>query len=296
MTSHQQHLLSVLSDIISSLVKAVNGAFTVLLDNVAIEIQQERQRFANSLAEAKRLNDNQQSTVILEVSSDTFHVGTQTLGHTESMLSAIALFPNPDGDATFIDRDAEFFPLILHFLRTGCALMPLHRTSAFLREARYYNLHNHIHQKPPENQEENATIDAFLIAIKGISERLNGGEDPWPLRIDLELALKRLERQEACPWVVPVAKYESKHGLALLHYNTTTLANTTTLQHYNTTTTAKLHWKVSTSRRLIGCGSSAARNSKLQKGWKIEWKMLFHTWIKSRLHSQISLKCMTGSR
>ena len=55
MTSHQQHLLSVLSDIISSLVKAVNGAFTVLLDNVAIEIQQERQRFANSLAEAKRL-------------------------------------------------------------------------------------------------------------------------------------------------------------------------------------------------------------------------------------------------
>ena len=99
MTSHQQHLLSVLSDIISSLVKAVNGAFTVLLDNVAIEIQQERQRFANSLAEAKRLNDNQQSTVILEVSSDTFHVGTQTLGHTESMLSAIALFPNPDGDA-----------------------------------------------------------------------------------------------------------------------------------------------------------------------------------------------------
>ena len=67
-------------------------------------------------------------------------------------------------------------------------------------------------QKPPENQEENATIDAFLIAIKGISERLNGGEDPWPLRIDLELALKRLERREACPWVVPVAKYESKHG------------------------------------------------------------------------------------
>ena len=67
-------------------------------------------------------------------------------------------------------------------------------------------------QKPPENQEENATIDAFLIAIKGISERLHGGEDPWPLRIDLEIALKRLEGQEACPWVVPVAKYESKHG------------------------------------------------------------------------------------
>jgi hypothetical protein len=163
MTSHQQHLLSVLSDIISSLVKAVNGAFTVLLDNVAIEIQQERQRFANSLAEAKRLNDNQQSTVILEVSSDTFHVGTQTLGHTESMLSAIALFPNPDGDATFIDRDAEFFPLILHFLRTGCALMPLHRTSAFLREARYYNLHNHI---------QHSTTTFFLVGFSEVYTNL----------------------------------------------------------------------------------------------------------------------------
>ena len=147
MTSHQQHLFSVLSDMISSLVNAVNGGFTVLLDNAVIEIQQERQRFADSLAEAKRLNGDQQSVVIVEVASDTFHVGPRTLGRTDNMLSALASFPSPDGDATFIDRDAEFFPLILHFLRTGCVLIPLHRTSAFLREARYYNLHNHIHHR-----------------------------------------------------------------------------------------------------------------------------------------------------
>ena len=72
---------------------------------------------------------------------------------------------------------------------------------------------------PGKDQRENAPIDAFLISIGDISQRVrNGGRalngvEAMRVRIDFALALKKLERHhEACPWVRIVADYELEHG------------------------------------------------------------------------------------
>ena len=72
---------------------------------------------------------------------------------------------------------------------------------------------------PGKDQRENAPIDAFLISIGDISQRVrNGGRalnevEAMRVRIDFALALKKLERHhEACPWVRIVAEYEKTHG------------------------------------------------------------------------------------
>ena len=62
------------------------------------------------------------------------------------MLSAMAsddFGPNVEGGGyAFLDRDPTWFPLVLHFLRTGAALLPEDTVgrAAVLREAQYYNL------------------------------------------------------------------------------------------------------------------------------------------------------------
>ena len=46
-------------------------------------------------------------------------------------------------DHMFLDRDPTWFPLVLHFLRTGDALLPecTEERRAVFREAQYYSLH-----------------------------------------------------------------------------------------------------------------------------------------------------------
>ena len=105
-----------------------------------------RQAFSEGLAEAAALNNAQLALYQMDVGGAPFHTCTEVLHRHESMLSAMASddFSRDleGGGCAFLDRDPKWFPLVLHFMRTGAALLPedAEGRAAVLREAQYYSL------------------------------------------------------------------------------------------------------------------------------------------------------------
>mmetsp|Transcript_54319 Transcript_54319/g.96557 ORF Transcript_54319/g.96557 Transcript_54319/m.96557 type:complete len:200 (-) Transcript_54319:262-861(-) len=104
-----------------------------------------RQAFREGLAEASALNDAQTALYQMDVGGALFHTCTEVLHPQGGMLSAMASgdFTHDEEDGSvFLDRDPTYFPLVLHFVRTGVALLPedAEGRAALLREAQYYSL------------------------------------------------------------------------------------------------------------------------------------------------------------
>ena len=110
--------------------------------------------FHAALKEATQLNDAQTGMYQIDVGGVPFH--TITKGWRDGgMLAAMSSDSFSDQHHTsFLDRDPTWFPLVLHFLRTGDVLLPegTEGRSAVCREACYYSL-DELHkaaQKRPE--------------------------------------------------------------------------------------------------------------------------------------------------
>ena len=105
-----------------------------------------RRAFSESLTEAAALNDAQTRLYKMDVGGALFHSHTEVLHRHGGMLSAMAssdFSHDMEGAGyAFIDRDPAWFPLVLHFMRTGAALLPDDAAgrAAVLREARFYSL------------------------------------------------------------------------------------------------------------------------------------------------------------
>ena len=105
-----------------------------------------RRAFRQGLAEAAALNDAQPGLYQMDVGGAPFHTHTAVLHRHGSMLSAMAsgdfTHDVEGGGCAFLDRDPMWFPLVLHFMRTGIALLPedAEVRAAVFREARYYSL------------------------------------------------------------------------------------------------------------------------------------------------------------
>ena len=102
-----------------------------------------RQAFRVGFEEAAVLNAAQSGLYWMDVGGAPFHTQTTTLHRYTGMLSAMASnnFSHDQNDM-FLDRDPTWFPLVLHFLRTGDALLPrdTEERGAVFREAQYYSL------------------------------------------------------------------------------------------------------------------------------------------------------------
>ena len=112
----------------------------------ARRLARRRRAFREGLADAAALNDAQAGLYRMDVGGAPFHTQTDVVQRHQGMLSAMASDDfghdvEEDG-YTFLDRDPTWFPLVLHFLRTGAALLPDNakgRATVF-REAQYYSL------------------------------------------------------------------------------------------------------------------------------------------------------------
>ena len=105
-----------------------------------------RRAFSESLTEAAALNDAQTRLYRMDVGGALFHSHTEVLHRHGGMLSAMASsdfsHDMEGGDYAFIDRDPAWFPLVLHVMQTGAALLPddTEGRAAVRREAQYYSL------------------------------------------------------------------------------------------------------------------------------------------------------------
>ena len=88
-----------------------------------------RQAFSEGLAEAAALNDAQLALYQMDVGGAAFHTRREVLHRHGGMLSAMASddFSHDveGGGCAFLDRDPTWFPLVLHFMRTGATPPPL---------------------------------------------------------------------------------------------------------------------------------------------------------------------------
>ena len=82
----------------------------------------------------------------MDVGGAPFHTQREVLQSHGGMLSAMVsddFSHDVEGDGyAFLDRDPTWFPLVLHFLRTGKALVPADAAGrgSLYREAQYYSL------------------------------------------------------------------------------------------------------------------------------------------------------------
>ena len=101
--------------------------------------------FQESLTEATALNKAQTDMYQMDVGGALFHTQKEGLLWHGGMLAAMVsddFSPDFDFEYIFLDRDPTWFPLVLHFLRTGVALLPedTEGLAAVFREAQYYSL------------------------------------------------------------------------------------------------------------------------------------------------------------
>uniref|UniRef100_A0A7S1IV32 Ubiquitin-like domain-containing protein n=1 Tax=Eutreptiella gymnastica TaxID=73025 RepID=A0A7S1IV32_9EUGL len=113
---------------------------------LAETLSRRRTAFREALSEVAALNEAQLEVYRLDVGGRAFHTRVEVLQRKEGPLSMMAseVFAtdvDEDGYA-FLDRDPAWFPLVLHSLRAGVALLPedAEGRQAVFREARYYNL------------------------------------------------------------------------------------------------------------------------------------------------------------
>ena len=101
-----------------------------------------RRAFCKGLAEATALN-NAQTMYQIDV-GEVLHEGMLAAMSSENFSNNL--------DHMFLDRDPTWFPLVLHFLRTGDALLPecTEERRAVFREAQYYSLHGLCHGSAEE--------------------------------------------------------------------------------------------------------------------------------------------------
>ena len=117
-----------------------------LVEGLAQHLSLCRRAFHEGLAEAAALNDAQTRLYRMDVGGAPFHTQTEVLHRHGGMLSAMVsdnfTHDVEGGGYVFLDRDPTWFPLVLHFMRTGIALLPqdAEGCAAVLREARYYSL------------------------------------------------------------------------------------------------------------------------------------------------------------
>ena len=127
----------------STLLKQFGVATAQVIQHVnaiAQSLSLRQQKFRVSLAEAAALNDAQIGLCRMDVGGAPFHTQKEGL---EGMLSAMVSNDFKGGeDVLFIDRDPTWFPLVLHFLRTGVPLLPENTggLASMFREAQYYSL------------------------------------------------------------------------------------------------------------------------------------------------------------
>ena len=88
-----------------------------------------REAFSEGLTEAAALNNAQRAPYQMDVGGAPFHTRTEVLHRHEGMLSAMASDDFSQdvegGGCSFLDRDPTWFPLVLHFMRTGATPPPL---------------------------------------------------------------------------------------------------------------------------------------------------------------------------
>ena len=111
-----------------------------------------RSEFTRRAQEVAVVNEDQGDCWYLDIGGSPFHTTTRALrsrpAHFFSTMTS-PFFPS-EADATgytFIDRDPEWFALLLGFLRDGRAPLPRERAShsRVLREARYYGIEGLTH-------------------------------------------------------------------------------------------------------------------------------------------------------
>ena len=116
------------------------------VEGLALCLSKHRLAFRESLLEVAAPNDAQSGIYWMDVGGASFHTHQEVLHRHEGMLSAMAsnIFTHDPEiqEYMFLDRDPTWFPLVLHFLRTGAT--PLSEDAAgrvaVFREAQYYCL------------------------------------------------------------------------------------------------------------------------------------------------------------
>ena len=120
------------------------GSLWAFVDGLEQQLALRRREFRAIQSEMEDFRQSQEDWECLDIGGTRFHAGRGVLGgrgiHFFSMLVSNK-FPSErasDG-STFIDRDPEHFPLILHYLREGEMHVPV-QGKGVLREATYYGL------------------------------------------------------------------------------------------------------------------------------------------------------------
>ena len=117
------------------------------VDTLVEDLHSRREAFRGRLGLATALNAAQAGELrCLDVGGARFHTHDEVLHCRSGMLSVMMSDAFPGGHSDegwlFLDRDPQWFPLVLHFLRTGTAWVPddeAGRQGVF-HEARYYGL------------------------------------------------------------------------------------------------------------------------------------------------------------
>ena len=154
-----------------------------------------RQAFSEGLAEAAALNDAQLALYQMDVGGAPFHTRREVLHRHEGMLSAMAsddFSHDVEGPVcAFLDRDPLWFPLVLHFLRTGTALLPedAEGRAAVLREAQYYSLEGLCRLAQPL-QERLIVIDCVSQPEQTSFQMYNPLRGSWA-RMDVDMGVFR---------------------------------------------------------------------------------------------------------
>ena len=178
------------------------GAFSNASARVLQQVQQQMQRlslnrraFCKGLAEATALN-NAQTMYQIDVGGVSFHTQTEVLH--EGMLAAMSSenFSN-NLDHMFLDRDPTWFPLVLHFLRTGDALLPecTEERRAVFREAQYYSLEGLCQAARPVQERIIVIGVTFETSIAYVCQQYKPLQGSWE-RMDVDMGAL----PEDCRW------------------------------------------------------------------------------------------------
>ena len=154
-----------------------------------------RQAFREGLADATLLNDAQSGLYLMDMGGMPFHTRTEVMHRHEGMLSAMVsddfTHDADGGGCVFLDRDPVWFPLVLHFLRTGTALLPDHGEgrAAVLRKAWYYSLEEQYRLAQPVQErlfamagtQSGTPLCLMYNPSQGLWKRIDVDMDAFPI-------------------------------------------------------------------------------------------------------------------
>eukprot|EP00670_Eutreptiella_braarudii_P024847 CAMPEP_0174373164 /NCGR_PEP_ID=MMETSP0811_2-20130205/106050_1 /TAXON_ID=73025 ORGANISM="Eutreptiella gymnastica-like, Strain CCMP1594" /NCGR_SAMPLE_ID=MMETSP0811_2 /ASSEMBLY_ACC=CAM_ASM_000667 /LENGTH=434 /DNA_ID=CAMNT_0015521203 /DNA_START=69 /DNA_END=1370 /DNA_ORIENTATION=+ len=122
-------------------------SLSVAVESKELSLLQDKQKFASAAAEAEVINQQQAQCQYLDVGGLRFHTTLEVLQreapHMLSVLFSTDFPTEADNDGySFIDRDPQWFPTVLGYLREGSLFQPsdLQQRKSLLREAQFYSV------------------------------------------------------------------------------------------------------------------------------------------------------------